>query len=109
MTRLFALCFGAVRADAPKILVFVGRNAGVDHAYLGWIRLRASWWDVFGSELRRQSIDVAWPDERQLDAFFASTDDHVAILERDRFVRLVPRTELENALLRQLVRPKQSG
>jgi hypothetical protein len=207
MTRLFALCYGAVRADAPKILVFVGRNAGVDHAFLGWIRprdalrlLRAQrphlrfaldraesiarylttvaptvrparpvppskdpqfqpllqpanayarnpsiqglgeetplrvlldllgkyealpgpeyprggermttgvLVDVFGTELRRQSIDVAWPDERQLDAFFASTDDQVAILDRERFVRIVPRTLLENALLRQVLRPRE--
>jgi hypothetical protein len=40
MTRLFALCFGAVRTDAPKLLVFVGRDSGVDHAFPGWIHAR---------------------------------------------------------------------
>lgn len=40
MTRLFALSFGANRIGAPKLFVFVGRDAGIDHAYLGWIHPR---------------------------------------------------------------------
>ena len=40
MTRLFALSFGANRFGAPKLFAFVGRDAGVDQAYLGWIHPR---------------------------------------------------------------------
>src|SRR5205085_9009394 len=38
VTRLFALCVGASRIGAPELVVFVGRESAVDHAYLGWIR-----------------------------------------------------------------------
>jgi hypothetical protein len=40
MTRLFALCAGATEAGAPEILVFVGQDAGIDQAFLGWTRPR---------------------------------------------------------------------
>jgi hypothetical protein len=63
--------------------------------------------NVFGTELRRQKIDVAWPDDRQLDEFFGTTDEHLAILDRNRFVRIVHRSVLVNALLRQTLRPKE--
>jgi hypothetical protein len=206
MTRLFALCVGAIRTGAPELLAFVGRDSGVDHAFLGWIGPRdalrllkaervqfrlafdraesigryittvapivapasppplppgdpqlapflapatnyaqrpdfqglgeetslrvlldllghyeqqqaplggervtkAVLLSVFGSQLRRQKIDVDWPHERQLDEFFAATDDHVAIVQADRFLRIVHRSLLENALLRQLLTPKET-
>jgi hypothetical protein len=208
MTRLFALSFGANRIGAPKLFAFVGRDAGIDHAYLGWIHppdalrilrterphLRVALdraesiarymtsvgstvppapptgvpagdpqfqplmepattyathplfqglgeetalrvlldllgryealpgpgqpvggervtvsvlVDVFGPELHRQAIDVSWTDERQLDEFFATTDEYIAIVDQRRFVRIVPRSQLENDLLRQLLRPSE--
>ena len=61
--------------------------------------------NVFGPELHRQKIDLSWTDERQLDEFFATTDEYIAILDQHRFVRIVPRSQLENDLLRQLLRP----
>jgi hypothetical protein len=56
--------------------------------------------NVFGTELRRQKIDTRWSNERQVDEFFVTTDDYVAIVDRSRFVRIVHRSLLENALLR---------
>lgn len=63
--------------------------------------------NAFGPELHREKIDVSWIEERQLDEFFATTDEYIAIVERNRFVRIVPRSQLENDLLRQLLRPKE--
>lgn len=36
MTRLLALCAGAVRVGSPKVIVFVGIKEGIDGAFLGW-------------------------------------------------------------------------
>lgn len=36
VTRLLVLSAGAVRAGAPRILVFVGQKASMDHQFLGW-------------------------------------------------------------------------
>lgn len=215
MTRLFALSFGASRIGAPKLFVFIGRDAGIDHAYLGWIHPRDALrvmraerphlrfaldraesiarymttvapgvqpaapgpvpqagppplpadpqlqplmvpaaayanhplfqglgeetalrvlldllgkyealpgpgqpvggervtvsilLNIFGPELHQEKIDVSWTDERQLDEFFATTDEYIAILDQNRFARIVPRSQLENDLLRQLLRPNK--
>jgi hypothetical protein len=204
MTRLFALCYGAVRTDSPKVLVFVAQDS--EPTFVGWVRpqdglrllrsrrphlayaadraesiarymttvdpntaqpappppappgaqvLSQQWatsyaasaafqglgeetalrvlldllgkyeanpgapyltggervttgvlLNVFGTELHKQAIDVSWPADRQLDEFFGTTDEYVAILDRYRFVRIVRRSLLENALLRQAVTPK---
>jgi hypothetical protein len=63
--------------------------------------------NVFGPELHKQKIDVSWSDERQLEEFFATTDEYIAILDQNRFVRIVPRSQLENDLLHQLLQPKE--
>ena len=63
--------------------------------------------NVFGPELNRQGIDLSWTDERQLDEFFATTDEYIAILDQKRFVRIVPRSQLTNDLSRQLLRPRE--
>jgi hypothetical protein len=209
MTRLFALSFGATRAGAPKLCVFVGRDASTDHSYFGWMQPRDALrimrrerahlrfaldraesiarymttvaptvpaapltavpppgdpqlqplmqpaatyathpffqglgeetalrvlldllgkyealpgpgqpvggervtagvlLNTFGPELQREKIDITWSDQRQLEAFFDTTDEYIAIVERDRFVRIVPRSQLENDLLRQLVTPTE--
>jgi hypothetical protein len=210
LTRLFALSYGATRTGAPKLFVFVGRDSGIDHAYLGWIsprdavRLLRSQYEhlklaldraesiarymttvaptvppalqppippgnpalmplmvpagiyathdsfrnlgeetalrvlldllgkyeanpgpqqqtggervtvsvlvnVFGPELRKQKVDVSWSDTRQLEAFFATTDEYIAILDQNRFVRIVPRSQLENDLLEQLLMPQEGA
>lgn len=36
MTRLLALCAGAVQAGAPRAIVFVGRRENMDGRFLGW-------------------------------------------------------------------------
>jgi hypothetical protein len=36
VTRLLALCAGAVGADSPKAIVFVGRRENKDRHFLGW-------------------------------------------------------------------------
>ena len=208
LTRMFALSYGATRSGAPKLFVFVGRESGIDHAYLGWIHPRdglrllreershlrfaldraesiarymttvavnvapapplpppaadpafqpllvpantyatnplfqglgeetalrvlldllgkyeassgpqhptgGEWvtvsvlLSVFGPELHREKIDVSWTEERQLDEFFATTDDYIGILDRNRFIRIVDRSRLENDLLRQLLQPPE--
>ena len=40
MTRLFALCAGAAQTGAPEVIVFVGQEAGITGAFLGWTRPR---------------------------------------------------------------------
>jgi hypothetical protein len=40
LTRLFALSYGATRTGAPKLFVLVGRDSGVDHAFLGRVQPR---------------------------------------------------------------------
>jgi hypothetical protein len=65
--------------------------------------------NVFGPELRKQKVDVSWSDTRQLEAFFATTDEYIAILDQNRFVRIVPRSQLENDLLEQLLMPQEGA
>ena len=61
--------------------------------------------DVFGDELHRETVDLGWPTERQLQAFLSITDDYVAAVENGRFARVIDRRSLLNALLRQVLLP----
>jgi hypothetical protein len=65
--------------------------------------------DVLGPELRQTRIDASWPQERQLSEFFGMTDDYVAIVDGNRFYRVVERKTLENAVLRRLVAPEEAA
>ena len=62
--------------------------------------------DLFGNVLHDQVIDTSWSKERRVEEFLGTTEDYVAITSNRVFERVVHRRVLENALVRQLLTPR---
>jgi hypothetical protein len=62
--------------------------------------------ELFRPVLHAEHIDLSWPPEQQLDAFFATDAGFLAITQDGRYSTLVSRITLMNQLLKDVVRPK---
>jgi hypothetical protein len=61
--------------------------------------------ELFGPVLHRDSIDLSWPPQRQLDAFLNSQAAFLAATEQGTYAALVSRAALANEVLRSLSSP----
>ncbi len=58
---------------------------------------------LFQSSLHPESIDLARPGKKQLDAFLGSTEPYIGIVNNGVFLRVATNRELQQSLLRSLV------
>ena len=60
--------------------------------------------ELFRPVLNKDSIDLDWPSDRQLDAFLETEAPSIAITQNRKYSTLVPRLTLLNELLKPLAK-----
>jgi hypothetical protein len=64
--------------------------------------------ELFRPVLYRDSVDVTWPDARQLKSFFEGDAPHLAITRNGEYIRLVSRLTILNAMMEKVVMPNET-
>jgi hypothetical protein len=59
--------------------------------------------ELFRPVLYKNNLDESWPAERQIEAFFASDFDYIAVTQSTRYNSLVSRVTLLNSIVKQLI------
>jgi hypothetical protein len=59
--------------------------------------------ELFRPVLYKDNLDESWPAERQIDAFFGSDFDYIAMTQNSRYNSLVSRVTLLNSIVKQLI------
>ena len=60
--------------------------------------------ELFRPVLNKESIDLGWPSDRQLDAFLETEEPFIAITQNGKYSTLAPRLTLLNELLKPLAK-----
>jgi hypothetical protein len=65
--------------------------------------------ELFRPVLYKDNLDESWPAERQIEAFFASDFDYIAMTQNSRYNSLVSRVTLLNLIVKQLTSTGQKS
>ena len=65
--------------------------------------------DLFGAVLKKDSIDLSWPAERQMGEFLNNDAAYIAVTESGKYSTIVSRLAVLNEVLRPLVLKKTAG
>ena len=65
--------------------------------------------DLFRPVLINEAIDQSWPNQRQLEAFFAGSEAFIAITNDGEYVTLVSRLSVLNSIVGDVMMEKQNS